>query len=365
MNKYVSRGLWTLVLTGGFMALGVGVAHADTGTSGDHGVASGTQGILGIELPISLGGNSISLFGNASSQPAPASESPTDAPAEQASTSGLGGILNGTQGILGIELPISLGGNSISIFGDASSQPAPAPEAPAEAAAEGEPSSAADSATEDTPAEAAEPASTSGVGSLLGGTQVLGDLDIPVAVGGNAISVFGDASAVDTRAQASPTGGVDATATAVRTGGVLSLLGGTQLLADLGVPLSLGGNAISVFGDADAFTPSSDGDVADTTRNEPGDDTGDQPGDNTGDQPGDNTGDQPGDQPGDRLGKAPGGDQAPSDGDAPGYALASGGVSALASTGVDEQFTLLAMALLVMFAGGAMVLRARSRARQR
>src|SRR5690606_37265283 len=48
MNKYVSRGLWTVLATGGLMALGVGVAHADTGTSGEDGIASGTEGILGI-----------------------------------------------------------------------------------------------------------------------------------------------------------------------------------------------------------------------------------------------------------------------------------------------------------------------------
>jgi hypothetical protein len=38
-NKYVSRGLWTVLATGGFLALGVGVAHADTGTSGEDGIA--------------------------------------------------------------------------------------------------------------------------------------------------------------------------------------------------------------------------------------------------------------------------------------------------------------------------------------
>src|SRR5690606_1265079 len=34
MNKLVTRGLWTVLATGGFMALGVGVAHADTQTDG-------------------------------------------------------------------------------------------------------------------------------------------------------------------------------------------------------------------------------------------------------------------------------------------------------------------------------------------
>ncbi|TPX05666.1 hypothetical protein FJ656_05305, partial [Schumannella luteola] len=75
MNKYVSRGLWTVLVTGGFMALGVGVAHADSGTSGQDGVASGTQGILGIELPVQLGGNAISVLGDAHSSGASTSSS--------------------------------------------------------------------------------------------------------------------------------------------------------------------------------------------------------------------------------------------------------------------------------------------------
>src|SRR5690606_9398082 len=137
MNKYVSRGLWTVLATGGFMALGVGVAHADTGTTGDDGIASGTQGILGIELPVQLGGNSISLFGDAHSSGA-ATSAPAAATSEAdagGSTSGSDSIAGGTQLLPELGVPITLGGNSITVFGDASSSAATT--APAAASSSG------------------------------------------------------------------------------------------------------------------------------------------------------------------------------------------------------------------------------------
>src|SRR5690606_2551704 len=175
MNKYVSRGLWTVLVTGGFMALGVGVAHADTGTSGEDGVASGTQGILGIELPVQLGGNSISLFGDAHSSGAststPATGTTTDA---SGSTSGSNALAAGTQLLTDLGVPITLGGNSISVLGDASTD-------------------GAGTASGSTGVSGQE-GSTSGTDGILGGSQLLAGLGLPVTLGGNAISVFGDAS---------------------------------------------------------------------------------------------------------------------------------------------------------------------------
>jgi hypothetical protein len=233
MNKYVSRGLWTVLVTGGFMALGVGVANADTGTSGQDGIASGTQGILGIELPIQLGGNSISVLGDAStdgatsSAPAEPAAAPAATPA--GTTDGTDSVAGGTQLLAGLGAPIQLGGNSISVLGDASSsgsQTAPA----ASGGAAGAPSGG-----------------TGGEDGVLSGTQILGDLGLPVTLGGNAISVLGDAS---TSGAGTSTPAVTGDSDSATTDGTDSTLGGSQVLADLGVPVTLGGNAISVLGDA-------------------------------------------------------------------------------------------------------------------
>src|SRR5690606_1611550 len=237
MNKYVSRGLWTVLATGGFMALGVGVAHADTATSGTDGIASGTQGILGIELPLQLGGNAISLLGDAHSAGAttgaPAASGSGDA-ASSGGTSGAGGVGSGTQLLPELGLPITLGGNSISILGNATT--ASAQTAPA-AGAGGSGGASAPSGT------------TDGTGGTLSGTQLLADLGIPVTLGGNAISVLGDANSAGAQTSPGTTGGAGDGASS-GTDGTDGILGGSQLLAGLGVPVTLGGNAISVLGTA-------------------------------------------------------------------------------------------------------------------
>lgn len=311
MNKYVSRGLWTVLVTGGFMALGVGVANADTGTSGQDGIASGTQGILGIELPVQLGGNAISVLGDAStsdSQTAPAG-SGDSAAAPAAETGGDDSILGGTQVLGDLGLPVTLGGNAISVLGDASTS---------------------DSGTS-TPAATggSDSGTTDGTNSTLGGSQVLADAGVPVTLGGNAISVLGDASSDG----ASTASGSDAEGDQEgSTGGSDGVLGGTQVLADLGVPVTLGGNAISVLGDASTTgsdtTPAGPTDPTDPT--DPGD-----PGD-----PGDG---------------GDGGDPVVTPGVV--TVAAAGGLSVLAATGAEGGLTALALALLLLAAGVALVSR--------
>src|SRR5690606_34059920 len=100
MNKIVSRGLWTVLATGGFMALGVGVAHADTTTDGTESIGSGNQGLLGISIPITVSGNSISLIGNSSSSGSETTVTES-APTQTATTSGLGSLLGGNQLLAG------------------------------------------------------------------------------------------------------------------------------------------------------------------------------------------------------------------------------------------------------------------------
>jgi len=61
MQSFIWKALVGVAFTGGLMALGAGVAYADNTTSGDDGTGSGSQAVIGLDLPITLGGNSISL----------------------------------------------------------------------------------------------------------------------------------------------------------------------------------------------------------------------------------------------------------------------------------------------------------------
>ncbi|WP_157490239.1 chaplin family protein, partial [Frigoribacterium sp. Leaf186] len=242
MNKYVSRGLVGALFVGGIWALGTTAANAAT-TTGDDGLLSGTQVGAVVEAPVSAFGNAVSVLGDSSSTAAPAAAPaavPAAAPAAPVAaapvaaapaapvapvttTSGDSGLLSGSQGIVSVDVPVTVGGNAVSVLGDSASTgsaaPAPAPAAPA------------------APAPAPAPAATSGDDSVGSGSQAVVDVTLPVTVGGNAISVLGDSASTGSTTGA-PAGGAanDATAGAGATSGDDGILGGTQVVPSVGLP---------------------------------------------------------------------------------------------------------------------------------
>ncbi|MEO5921674.1 MAG: hypothetical protein ABIQ01_11090 [Pseudolysinimonas sp.] len=228
MNGFIKRGLLTVLVTGGFLALGAGVAYADDTTDGSNGTASGSQAVLGINLPITIGGNGISVLGDSSSSGSSNTGSSGGSP-PSVWTGGTNSLLGGTQGVVDANVPVTIGGNAVSVLGDSSSEGA---------SFEGE-SGSGDAGY----------ASTSGKDGIAGGTQIVGDVSAPIAVSGNAISVAGDSfsgrSGTASGSSSDGTGGSSAT-----TSGDDSVAGGSQMLADAGVPVVVGGNAISVIGDS-------------------------------------------------------------------------------------------------------------------
>jgi hypothetical protein len=228
MNAFVSRGLITLAVTGGLVVLGAGAAHADDGTDGDGGLLSGLQGIVNIDLPVTISGNGISVGGSSSSSGA-ASTPAAGTSAPGGSTSGSDSLLGGTQGLIGVNVPITVSGNAVSVLGDSSSE---------------------DSSFEGANGSGdAGSATTSGKDGILGGSQVVGGVNTPVTVSGNAISVLGDSSSSGSATSAGATGS-GSSAPSGSTTGTDSVLGGTQVLADAAAPVTVGGNAISVLGDS-------------------------------------------------------------------------------------------------------------------
>jgi hypothetical protein len=214
------------------MLLGAGVAHASE-TSGDDGILSGTQLGISIELPVTISGNAVSVVGD--SESSDASTDVTTGAAEPASspvavTSGDDGIGSGSQAIVDVSAPVTISGNAVSVIGDSSSSDATTDVA---------------SGTDGTGSDAW----TSGEDSILGGTQAIADVTAPVTIGGNAVSVIGDSSSEDATTVVH-TGSGDGTGTDAWTSGEDSILGGTQILPDLSLPITIGGNAVSVIGDS-------------------------------------------------------------------------------------------------------------------
>ena len=245
MRTFIKRALLGALIGGGIALAGAGMAQAAE-TDGEDGLLSGSQILASVEVPITVGGNAISVLGDSSStDSAAAAPSGTDAgSAPAATTDGDGGAASGTQALVSVVVPVTVGGNAVSVAGDSES-------------------TAADTA----PTESAEPQvavnpQTSGEDGVLGGTQALVDATVPVTVGGNATSVIGDSQSTDADTTA-PTGSGAATP---MTSGLDGILGGTQLALPLSVPVTLRGNAISAIGDSEtggSTTPAGPGDPGD------------------------------------------------------------------------------------------------------
>ncbi len=253
MKRVVARALYATLFTGGLMLLGAGVANASE-TGGDDGILSGTQLGISIEAPITIGGNALSNIGDSSSSDASTEVSTDDdeagdtaEPVEPvAVTSGDDGVASGSQAIVDVSAPVTIGGNAVSVIGDSSSEDA--------------------ETVVMTGSGSGSEATTSGEDSLLGGTQVLSDVDVPVTIGGNAVSVIGDSSSAGALTGVVTDGSGSGSDAA--TSGDDSILGGTQILPDLSLPVTIGGNAVSVIGDS-----STDGSTTIVTPVDPGDPT--------------------------------------------------------------------------------------------
>src|SRR5690554_3185131 len=256
MNKVVSRALWGAFFVGGLTVLGAGAAHA-ADTSGENGVASGSQvGLLG-ELPVTIGGNAISILGDSESSGTSTTTTDASSSAGSSATSGEAGIAGGSQVIPDIVAPIVASGNAISILGDSSTEGTSASTAPT-------------SGTEDGTSPG-----TTGADAVAGGTQVMPDVDAPIIIGGNSISLLGDTTTEGTATGVTPAEG-SADGTPAGTTGEDGIAGGNQVIPDVEVPIIIGGNSISLLGDTTtegtqtSAAPQSDADSPTGTTGEDG-----------------------------------------------------------------------------------------------
>ena len=240
MQSFIWKALVGVAFTGGLLAVGAGVAYADNTTSGDDGTGSGSQAVIGLNLPITLGGNAISVLGDSSSTGSSATP-PAAGPAPSGNTNGNVSLLGGTQALVDAHAPVTVSGNAISVIGDSGSA----------SSTVGSPAGATGSASSD--GSSGGSGTTSGDHSTLGGTQVLGDVAAPVNVTGNAISVAGDSTSDGSFAGQSATGSgsTDPASTGgATTSGDSGILGGTQVVPDVAAPVTATGDAISVIGDS-------------------------------------------------------------------------------------------------------------------
>ncbi|GAA2216326.1 hypothetical protein GCM10009850_117950 [Nonomuraea monospora] len=206
-----------------------GTALADT--SGNGSVAGGNQVDLPISVPIDISGNSAAAIGHseATSQGG-AQVINQNRPGIPNQTSGNGSVGGGNQVNAPISVPVNACGNAVSLVGKS------------DAGCKG-------GATVRTQGRGGAGGNqTSGNGSVLGGNQISAPISAPINACGNALAIFGDATA-------GCTGGavVNNTGRGVggnRTSGNGSVLGGNQIVAPISAPINICGNSIAAIGHA-------------------------------------------------------------------------------------------------------------------
>jgi len=350
MHTFFKRALLGAVLGGGLAVAGAAVANAAE-TDGADGLLSGTQAVIEAVVPVTIGGNAVSVIGDSTSSGADTSAAPTTGSGgDAASTSGADATGSGTQALVSLDVPVTVAGTSVSVVGDSASEGAATGTVP----------------VPETPAVEVAPI-TDGVSGVLSGTQALVEVAVPVTVTGNSVAVVGDSASTDATAPQQPAETDAATTPAPVTDGADGAASGTQLVAPVQAPVTVGGNAVSVLGDStttetgttpgadpgtDPTDPDTDPTDPGTTPTEPGTEPTD-PGTTPTDPGTDPTGPgatptEPGAVPGDSDPAATSGTGTP--GDSSGF---SGGIAlpatdaTLARTGVDVSGPALLAALLL------------------
>lgn len=206
-------------------------------TSGLAGVLSGTQAALPVQVPITVSGNAISVLGSSTTEVVVPSTQNVEVqgPAGSNVTDGSQGVVSGSQVLAPVQVPVSISGNALSVLEDAET-------------------SNVDDSSSAQPSVNDAPATTTGSNGLLSGTQVVAPITVPVSLSGNALSVLDEATS-QTTPDSTGTSGTGLASTESNDG----LLGGTQIIAPIAIPLDLSGNAISVVGPATSVTPPTSG----------------------------------------------------------------------------------------------------------
>lgn len=325
MKTWVRKTLSVGVLAAGALLFAPGMAHADAtqSSTGNVGVANGTQVLTKVAVPLNVVGNSIGVAGesNAAGQGINWVESGKYTQKSHHNV----GVLNGTQVLVPIDVPVNVVGNAVSVLGVAN--------------AAGTGANKTESAK--TESSTVDQDSHGNVGAL-NGTQVAAPINVPVNVCGNSLAILGlsNAQAVCMNGGQSTEGGISQGSSdnvgvgngtqvalpvyapinvagnaagvlgvanaagassneSAQQGGItqdshgnVGLLNGTQVAAPITIPVNVCGNALAVLGTADAAAACSNG----TTGN-----GGDQGGDQGGDDNGGDQGGYPGDD-GDDVG---------------------------------------------------------------
>ncbi|HET7683350.1 MAG TPA: chaplin family protein [Marmoricola sp.] len=240
MHAFIRRAVCAAGLTGGVLLLGVGLAEAasaDDGpvTTGQDGIVSGNQTAVGAQAPIDLSGNQVTVVGHDNTVQSTGSATTTEPAPESTSTSpttsGEDGIASGNQTGVEVEAPVNVSGNQVTAVGDDNTVQ----------------STGSSSTSEPAVSSGSTGATTSGEDGIASGNQTGVDVQVPINVSCNQVTVIGHDNTDECSGASSSTSATgDDSATTTGQDGLIS---GNQTLVGLQAPVNASGNQVTVIGD--------------------------------------------------------------------------------------------------------------------
>ncbi|GEL47687.1 hypothetical protein CHO01_28030 [Cellulomonas hominis] len=226
MHTAVRRAIHTALLTGGLVVAGSVAAHA----AEDDGLLAGLGIQAPVDVPVEVSGLAAGLLGDATVTGA--GGAPADpAPAPTASVPGgsAGGAVSGTEVAAPVHVPVDVSAVAVGVLGDAAV------------------------AGSGTPAPAAAPSATVEQGDgegLASGTAVAVPVGVPVTVDSVALGVLGDAAVTGTGPDDGTAPASDAPAATVGGGDSAGIASGTGAAAPISIPVTVGSLAVGLLGDS-------------------------------------------------------------------------------------------------------------------
>jgi hypothetical protein len=242
MKTWVRKTLSVGVLAAGALLFAPAAAHADVSqdSSDNNGILNGTQLVAPVSVPLNIVGNAIGVAGEANAAGAGWNQWTEGGKVNQDSSDN-NGIGNGTQAYLPINVPVNVVGNAVGVLGEAN---------------------AAGTGWNGRKKESARTESRKGVdqdssdnNGVLNGTQIYAPIDVPINICGNALSLLGEANAAAMcgNGKHRTEGGWVSQDSSDNNG----IANGTQLYAPISLPVNLAGNSVAVLGEANAAATAS------------------------------------------------------------------------------------------------------------
>ena len=256
MKTWVRKTLSVGVLAAGALLFAPGAAHADVRQSnGDNnGILNGTQLVTGVQVPVNIVGNSLGILGEANSFGTGVNR--VEGARVGQSNGDNNGIANGTQAYLPVSVPLNIVGNSAAVAGEANSAGAGA--------------NSVHSGRRTESAHTTEGWWGGGDGGqfngdnngILNGTQIYAPISVPINACGNSLALLGGASAQaicgndvfgSSRVHRVRRESGKVTESAWQSNGDNNgIANGTQLYAPISLPINLAGNSAAVLGEANS-----------------------------------------------------------------------------------------------------------------